>query len=854
MSQHTEKPELLVRLGEQLPDRESAIREAARILAEAGCVPPEYVDSMLKREQTADTFLGAGVAIPHGSLEDKGQVKHDGLVVLQVPEGLEWSEGRRARLIVGIAAASDGHIAILRRLAGLIQEPERIEKLSSTTNPDDIRAALLGENVTATAPAKPTEADDLTQKIEWTLDYPSGLHARPAMQWAAAAKAAGLPMRVRHENGLADPRNLVALLQLGMRAGDRLVISAEGPNAVEALAEFRKVIAGLSAQEKAAARLDSERAASRAAAAGGWTPPPGLPDSFKPVQGVSGAPGLAVGKVRRLDTAPLEIKDVPVGLLKGGKMLEDAITETRHQMKALIDDTTRRLGAADAAIFKAQAALLEDEELIAETSRQMVEGHGPAWSWNRAIETAAGLLGSLGNAVLAGRAADLRDVGRRVLMQLDPALKKTAQSGLAQVQPEEPVVIIASDLSPSDTAGLDPDKTVGFATVLGGPTAHTAILARTLGIAAVVAAGEDLLQAREGDTVIVDGDGGRVWFNPPEEALAEARRQINEQREKRAAQAAERGLPAQTTDGARLEVAANINRPDQVPGALDQGAESVGLMRTEFLFLERGDTPDEDEQYATYSAMSKALGPRPLIIRALDIGGDKQVPHLELPREDNPFLGVRGARLLLRRPELLLPQLRAIYRAAKDSGGDSAKISIMFPMITSEAEVQELRAQCEAVRAELGAPQLPLGIMVEVPAAAVSADTLAAQVDFFSIGTNDLTQYTLAMDRQNPELAAEADSLHPAVLRLVRLTVQGAARHGRWVGVCGGLAGDPLGAALLAGLGVNELSMTPREIPAVKAVLRAHSMERLTSLAELALTFSRADQVRALAKELQTGA
>ena len=310
----------------------------------------------------------------------------------------------------------------------------------------------------------------------------------------------------------------------------------------------------------------------------------------------------------------------------------------------------------------------------------------------------------------------------------------------------------------------------------------------------------------------------------------------------RAREEAERARPATTTDGVPIEVAANVNRPDQVPMALAEGAEGVGLMRTEFLFLESGATPSEDEQLATYRGMIEALEDRPLIIRALDIGGDKQVAHLHLPREENPFLGVRGARLLLRRQDLLLPQLRAIYRAA----GQGGNVSIMFPMVTSVAEIIRLREICEEVRVAVNGPALPIGIMIEVPAAAIQADSLAAHCDFFSIGTNDLTQYTLAIDRQNPELAAEADSLHPAVLRLIAQTVQGARAHGRWVGVCGGIAGDALGAALLAGLGVSELSMTPRDIPAVKAKLRGVAFSALKALAEQALEAASAAEVRAL--------
>jgi phosphocarrier protein FPr len=279
-----------------------------------------------------------------------------------------------------------------------------------------------------------------------------------------------------------------------------------------------------------------------------------------------------------------------------------------------------------------------------------------------------------------------------------------------------------------------------------------------------------------------------------------------------------------------------------VPLALAEGGEGVGLMRTEFLFLEAGETPSEDDQYKTYRGMIEALDGRPLIIRALDIGGDKQVAHLNLPHEENPFLGVRGARLLLRRPDLLEPQLRAIYRAAAKGGN----VLIMFPMVTSLPEILALRDICERIRSEVDAPVLPIGIMIEVPAAAIMADSLAEHVDFFSIGTNDLTQYTLAIDRQNPDLAAEADSLHPAVLRLIAQTVAGAARHQRWVGVCGGIAGDVFGAALLAGLGVHELSMTPRDIPAVKARLRETSLTDLQALAQKALALGTAADVRAL--------
>ena len=516
----------------------------------------------------------------------------------------------------------------------------------------------------------------------------------------------------------------------------------------------------------------------------------------------------------------------------------EALARAREQLGALADDTARRLGEADSAIFLAQAELLNDPQLVTLASQKLVEGHGLAWSWHQAVQETAQALLKVGNPVLAGRAVDLRDVGSRVLALIDPSLAKPAPAEVPQ-----DAILVADDLTPTDTATMDAERVAGLVTAQGGPTSHTAILARTLGLPAVVGAGAALSRLTSGAPAIIDGSGGRLYLNPSEADLASARAWIAEEEAKRARAAEARALPARTRDGHEVQIGANINLAEQAAFAIEQGAEGVGLMRTEFLFLERGDSPTEEDQYRAYSDMARAMGDRPLVIRALDIGGDKQVSYLDLPREENPFLGVRGARLLLRRPELLVPQVRALYRAARDG----AQISVMFPMITSVAELLALRETCDRIRAELEAPAIPLGIMIEVPSAALLADQLAQHADFFSIGTNDLTQYALAIDRQNPVLAPEADSLHPAVLKLIDLTVRGAHAHGRWVGVCGGIAGDAFGAALLAGLGVDELSMTPRDIPAVKERIRQSDLSDLQGLAQQALATRDAVSVRALA-------
>ena len=842
----------LVRLNAAPASKEAAIAEACQLLVASGCVAPDFADSMLRREAVANTFLGHGVAIPHGMGEDKGLIRRDGIAILQVPGGLAWNPGQTAHLIVAIAAQGDAHITILRRLTRLIQDDARLQALFATREAGDIVHALTSDAPRVAA----LVVNDFSHAFTWVVDYPAGLHARPASAWVDTVRATGLQVRARFGVEVADARNLVALLQLGLRCGDEVTISAEGDDVEAGLARLKAKITGLTAQEVA----DAARAAAKAAAAPvrGWTPP-GAPLT---VTGIAASPGLAIGRLHVLGGEALDIPDRPATLTEGGNALHEALTSTRQQLAVLADDTARRLGAHDAAIFKAQAELLNDSDLITLTCQLMVEGHGPAWAWNEAVTRMAAKLSALGNPVLAARAADLRDAGRRVLSWLEPGIATGSLSGL----PDEPCILVAPDLSPSDTAGLDMDRVLGLAMTQGGPTSHTAILARTLGLPAIVAGGEALAaEAVSGALAIIDGQTGRLYLNPSPADVASAEAWGAALRAKCEAEAAERARPAITTDGTRIEVAANVNRPDQVKLALDEGAEGVGLMRTEFLFLEAGATPSEDEQFATYRGMIEALGydrseatpegfalgresspqlsaGRPLIIRALDIGGDKQVAHLHLPREENPFLGVRGARLLLRRADLLLPQLRAIYRAAA-LGGD---VSIMFPMVTSVGEIIRLRETCEDVRMSLGAPRLAIGIMIEVPAAAIQADSLAAHCDFFSIGTNDLTQYTLAIDRQNPELAAEADSLHPAVLRLIAQTVAGAQVHNRWVGVCGGIAGDAFGAALLAGLGVHELSMTPRDVPAVKARLRGADFFALKALAQKALACASAAEVRAL--------
>jgi phosphocarrier protein FPr len=407
--------------------------------------------------------------------------------------------------------------------------------------------------------------------------------------------------------------------------------------------------------------------------------------------------------------------------------------------------------------------------------------------------------------------------------------------------PDQPVILIAEDLTPSDTARLDPKTILGFCTAGGGPTAHSAIIARSLDIPAIVGAGPAVLTLPDGAQAILDGDGGNLHLEPSATDVESARQAQRAYQDLRDVEYRARYEPALTTDGQRMEVVANAGRPAEAEQAVNAGAEGIGLLRTEFLFLNRDEPPGEEEQYAAYCEMITALNGLPLIIRTLDIGGDKAVPYLNLPAESNPFLGVRGIRLCLARPDLFRPQLRAIYRAAQ-----RGPVKIMFPMIATLEDLAAARAIAEEVRAEVGAEPVEMGIMVEVPSAVVLADHFAREVDFFSIGTNDLTQYALAMDRLHPLLAGTADGLHPAVLRMVDQTVRAAQAAGKWVGVCGGIAGDPRGALILMGLGVSELSVSIPSVAAVKARIRASSLADMQALARRALACRSAAEVRGL--------
>lgn len=807
-------------LGDRARSKDEAIGRVGRLLADNGFIDPAYADSMLARERVANTYLGKGIAIPHGLPKDRGLIHQTGIAVVQVPDGVEWVPGERARLVVGIAAKSDEHIEILSNLTDLLYHDELVDRLIRTRDPEDIVAALTASREEAAMPTPGEQAGEFEKVVEVQIAGSHGLHARPATAFVECAKQFDADVVVRYGAKHANGRSMAALLKLGVKHGGTIRVSAQGPEADAALAALKRLV-----------EMGEEEEEVGAGPAHGWAPQ----SVGATVPGVGASPGLAIGPVRLMVRRKLVFERYAKDPDHERRRLRDAIAAAKAQLHELHAEVRQKSGDASAAIFLAHAEFLADPDLHQKAERRIVAGESAGWAVQQAVEEEAGALEKLDDPVLAGRAVDLRDVGQRVLRGLSEEIDETA------APPAEPAILLAEDLTPSDAAALDPAVVLGFCTATGGPTSHVAIIARSLDIPAVVGTGPAVLHQPEGAMAILDGDNGALYINPGEADLRTAREAQRRLAELRDREARHRYQPAILTDGSRVEVVANIGAPAEAKQAVDAGAEGVGLLRSEFLFLERDNAPSEEEQYVAYRTMVEALHGLPLIIRTLDIGGDKHVPYLDLPKEENPFLGVRGIRLCLARPELFEPQLRAIYRTAAHG-----PVKIMFPMIATVADLRDAKVFAEQVRRQVGAGPVEIGIMVEVPSAVVMAPELAREVAFFSVGTNDLTGYVLAMDRGHPMLAKQADGLHPAVLRMIDQTVRAAVAEGKWVGVCGGIAADPLAAAILTGLGVAELSVSIPSVAAVKARLRGLSMDQAKDLARRALACASAEEVRKL--------
>lgn len=656
---------------------------------------------------------------------------------------------------------------------------------------------------------------------------PAGFHARPAAVLANNARRFSSDITLTRDGRAVNAKSVVAIMSLEVKQHDRVSLDAQGADAAEAVAVLERLIqSGLGENLHGPAQKPAETPAAS----------PARMQSAHPdlLLGTPASPGLAAGRVFQLRHAAIVVEERGNGVDREEQALLHALAESRGELKSLQNDLRLKADTGKAAIFGAHEELLEDPELLDSARQGIAKGQSAAFAWQKAFTAQADMLAGLRNELLAGRANDIRDIGRRVLLHLTDQVRETAP------MPRD-AVLIAEDLTPSDTAGLDTSRVLGFCTTGGSATSHASILARSASLPAVAAIEERALELADGTPVILDGARGELRINPSESDIARVRALQEEAAVRRKAELEEAEKPAITLDGQRITVVGNIGGVSEAETIPALGGEGVGLLRSEFLFLQRVDAPGEGEQAAVYETIARTLGPkRDFVVRTLDVGGDKPLAYLPLPPEENPFLGVRGIRLNLLGTDLFRAQVRAVLRAAPYS-----RLHIMFPMVASVEEFRAAKALVLEEKEALGVTAgVAVGVMIEVPSAALLAEGMAKEADFFSIGTNDLTQYTLAMDRGHPRLAKMADALHPAVLRLIQLTVQGAHAHGKWVGVCGGLASEIPAVPVLLGLGVDELSVSVGAIPAIKAEVRRQNLQRCKELALETLAMLTAGEVR----------
>lgn len=685
----------------------------------------------------------------------------------------------------------------------------------------------VGAQAPASELSKPK--GDVIRTEHITILNPNGFHARPAAALAHRAKQFQSHVTVHKAHLTAQATSVSDVMALDLGKGDQIWLSAQGSDAKAALAALRELIERGSgedlSQRTAEAPVSEHRFVSQDPAI---------------VGGVGASPGLAIGTIA-IESRPVPAFDAKSSDSAGElAKLERSIAAVQTVLAADRGKFQREGAVEKAQIFAAHAEILEDTALMGDAAAKISGGASAAAAWQEVIEAKAEKLRNLSTALMRQRADDLGDVGYRVL------LKILGRTPTPHIFPKG-AVLVSRELTPSSVAHLDATRTGALVTELGGATSHAAIIARSMGIPYVASVGEGIKKLRANVKVIVDGDQGFVRVAPDAATSAEAEREIATRQEQRRARVADAQRPAETQDARVVEVGANIGNAREAADAVAQGADGVGLLRSEFLFINRRVAPDEAEQRGEIEKIAKALGPnRSLVVRTLDVGGDKPLSYVPMPPEENPFLGVRGIRLSFRNPELFATQIRAVLSAARFT-----KLHIMFPMIAKPEEFTAAReiVRKEAEKVNVEATRLRLGVMVEVPSAALMADVLAKDVDFFSLGTNDLTQYTLAMDRDHPELAAQADQLEPAVLRLIQTTVQAAHAEMKPVGVCGGIAAETLATPLLVGLDLDELSVPAPAIADVKARIRTLNHKNCRALTKEALRARSAKEVRALLKD-----
>lgn len=751
--------------------------------------------------------------------------------VVHVAEGQKVATGDRL-ISFDIAAVKPKVTSMISMI--VVANSDSHTVVSATTNGN----VGFGDPIMTVEPtvgqATPSAADDgEVAELSLPLSIAHGLHARPAAVLANAAKAHPGPITIACRGSTVNAKSVVALMGLGSRFGDVLDIRIEGPGA-DATADrlLDLVLSGLGDPIADGPEPEEETppANSGTRHADNTTRPGFEPGANAVIRGRSAVVGLAAGPVTR------RTRDV-IDLPRDGQ--SPAIE--RERLSAALGKVRIRLATEangpHGAVAAAHHELLDDPSLIEAAETDIAAGRSAEWAWNAACVGQAELLAALSDARMTERAADMRDIAAQVLATL---AGRSGVSGLSALPAG--AIVLADEILPSEMAGLAVGHIAALLMRNGGPTSHAAIIAAGLGIPTVVALGADADRIPDGAAVVVDAGLGQITVFPSDQALAAATLRISDWNANKAIQRANAHAECHLADGTRVEIFANLGEVGEGALAVGEGAEGCGLLRTEFLFQKRSSAPSEEEQLAQYQAIADELGGRPLIIRTLDVGGDKPLAYLPMPREDNPFLGLRGVRVSLAQPDLLRTQLRAILRVRP-----YGVARIMVPMVASVAEMKAVRAIVDEERQALGRTEpIEVGAMIEIPAAAIAATQLAEVCDFFSVGTNDLTQYALAMDRGNPAVATGIDALHPGVLGLIKLAAEGAATRGRLLAVCGGAASDPIAAPILVGLGVRELSVAPAAIPEIKAKLSTLTLARCESAAITALSAQGPDEVRAI--------
>ena len=800
-------------------------------------------------EVFASGAMGDGLAID--PLNDCLQAPCDGVIIHVARTGhaltLRADNGAEVLMHIGIdtvqlngegfallvkegARVSQGQALVQFDLDRIARQCKSLVSLIILTNSDRfaltplaVKTVKAGEPLMQLAPrsatAVQTAVDNSSAEASASvrITHRGGLHARPAALVRKTAQGFSSQSQLHSGDKSAPCDSLIGLMGLGIGEGDEVRVTCRGTDCEAALQALVAALSVVVHEEHQAPVVATPRRVNTEA---------------NVLQGVCAAPGLVCGPLFRLTGIELPQDTGSHNVDEQRQQLDAALEQVRGEIRSTLDHARQRKNVEEEEIFAAHLALLEDPALLDAATAAIAQGSAATHAWRDAIQAQCAVLLALGKPLFAERANDLRDLQQRVLRALlGEAWHFELPAG---------AIVSAHELTPSDLLQLSTQNAAGICMAEGGATSHVAILARGKGLPCVVALGDEVLDVPQGQRVVLDAANGRLELAPSEARHAEVHQIRETQKLRRQQQQAQAQQAASTRDGVTIEVAANVASSSEAQLAFANGADGVGLLRTEFLFVDRRTAPDEQEQRQAYQAVLDAMGDKSVIIRTIDVGGDKQLDYLPLPIEANPVLGLRGIRMAQVRPELLDQQLRALLQVSP-----LARCRILLPMVSEVDELLQIRQRLDELCVELALTERPeLGVMIEVPAAALMAEKLAEHADFLSIGTNDLSQYTLAMDRDHAGLAARVDALHPALLRLIAHTCAGAAKHGRWVGVCGALASDPLATPVLVGLGVTELSVSPPQIGEIKDRVRHLDAAQCRQLSQALLDLSSAKAVR----------